>query len=264
MAHWRRFLATSEHPAIRWARSIRRSVLNFTLPAPRVIVVPVLYTFIGLRSVYYFLFRVLVCEPLFKAYCTRYGRNLRTDVFIHWVQGGGELILGDDVLVDGKCTFAFGTRFVDRPSLIVGDRTGISHGCRFTVGKRISIGTDCMISGGVWILDSSGHSTDPASRLAGLPPPAEEVRPVTIGNNVWIGTNSIVFPGVTVGDGSVVSAGSVVMSDVPANTIVAGNPARKIGALRPAAEAAGQQSCDAGGNSEAVSVPREPAAAPIN
>jgi acetyltransferase-like isoleucine patch superfamily enzyme len=257
MAHWRRVLATSEHWAVRWVLSVRRFVLNFTLPAPRLVVTPALYVYIGLRSVYYFLYRVLICEPLFKAYCTRYGRNLRTDVYLHWVRGGGELIFGDDVFVDGKSSFVFASRFAARPSLTVGDRTGISHGCRFTVGKRISIGNDCMIAAGVWIFDSSGHSTDPASRLAGLPPLDTEVRPVTIGNNVWIGTNSIVFPGVTIGDGSVVSAGSVVMSDVPANTIVAGNPARRVGALRPALEAAGGQPSQAGAVSNVVAAPAE-------
>jgi acetyltransferase-like isoleucine patch superfamily enzyme len=263
MSRLRRVLATSEHAVIQCARAVRRRVLTFTLPAPKLIVVPALHVFIGLRAVYYFLFRVLVCEPLFKAYCTRYGRNLRTDVYIHWVQGGGELIFGDDVLVDGKCAFTFAARFVDRPTLEVGDRTGISNRCRFTVGKRISIGNDCMIAAGVWIFDSSGHSTDPASRLADLPPPADEVRPVSIGDNVWIGTNSIIFPGVTIGEGSVVSAGSVVLSDVPANTIVAGNPARRIGTLRPATERPADQPFPENGVLNKSSAPREPAPASV-
>jgi acetyltransferase-like isoleucine patch superfamily enzyme len=57
------------------------------------------------------------------------------------------------------------------------------------------------------------------------------VKPVRIHDNVWIGRNAIVHPGVTIGEGSIVSAGAVVMSDVPPMSIVAGNPARKIGTL---------------------------------
>lgn len=249
MSRFTRFLATSDHSLARLARNLRRSVHEFTLPAPRWIARPALLAFVGCRSVYHFLFRVFVCEPLFKAYCTKYGQRLRTDVYIHWVQGSGNMVFGDDVLVDGKCSFTFGSRFDANPSLIVGDRTSIGHQCRFTVGKRIAIGDDCRLAAGVWIFDSNGHSTDPESRLRGLPPNSDEVRPVTVGNNVWLGSGSIIFPGVTVGDGSVVSAGAVVMSDVPPNTVVAGNPARKIASLEPASSAAsahdaGQKGCN--------------------
>lgn len=85
------------------------------------------------------------------------------------------------------------------------------------------------------MFDSSGHSTDPAARLAGLQPPEHEVKPITIGDNVWIGRNVSIFPGVTVGEGSVISAAAVVMSDVLPYTVVAGNPARRVSALTPPA-----------------------------
>jgi acetyltransferase-like isoleucine patch superfamily enzyme len=52
-----------------------------------------------------------------------------------------------------------------------------------------------------------------------------------IGDNVWVGTGSVIFPGVTIGDGSIVAMGSIVMSNVDANTLVAGNPARKVRSL---------------------------------
>ncbi|MGQ0634360.1 MAG: acyltransferase [Planctomycetaceae bacterium] len=232
MSRLRNTLATSDHPVIRLARSLRRKWQRFAVPAPKVIVKPALAIFVAVRSVYYFLFRVFVCEPLFKAYCTSYGRGLRTDVYIHWVQGRGQLIVGDDVLVDGKCSFTFAARYTDRPTLTIGDRTVIGHQCHFTVGNRVSIGRDCLIAAGMHLFDSSGHPTDPVSRLQGLPPAPNEVRPITIEDNVWVGSGSIIFPGVTVGEGSVVSAGAVVVSDVPPYTIVAGNPARKIGVLK--------------------------------
>lgn len=74
----------------------------------------------------------------------------------------------------------------------------------------------------------------------GKPPEADQVRPITIGNNVWVGGFSIIFPGVSIGEGSVIAAGSVVVADVPAFTVMAGNPARRISQLKsPAADAAG-------------------------
>jgi acetyltransferase-like isoleucine patch superfamily enzyme len=240
MASLYQFLATSDHPAARAVRGIRRGIQGLTLPAPRVVVKPMLWAFLGLRGAYFFAKRVLICEPLFKAYCRSYGRGVRTGVYIHWVQGKGDIILGEDVLVDGKCSFTFAARFTARPTLIVGDHTMIGHNCRFSVGKQITIGRYCHIASDVWLLDSSGHPSDPEARLAGLPPSPEEVLPVVVEDNVWIGSRSVVFPGITIGQGSIVAAASVVTGDVPPNTMVAGNPARKIRALAARAVAEDQ------------------------
>jgi acetyltransferase-like isoleucine patch superfamily enzyme len=199
-----------------------------------------LWGFLCLRAAYFFGKRLLICEPLFKAYCRRYGRRVRTGVYIHWVQGKGDLILGDDVLVDGKCCFSFAARYTARPTLSVGDHTQIGHNCRFSVGKRITIGRHCHVASDVWMLDSSGHPADPEARLAGLPPSPEEVRPIVVEDNVWIGSRSVIFAGVTIGHGSVVSAAAVVTGDVPPNTLVAGNPARKVRSLVARAVTEGQ------------------------
>jgi acetyltransferase-like isoleucine patch superfamily enzyme len=222
-----KFLATSDHPVARAARGLRRGIQGLTLPAPRLLVKPMLWSFLGLRSVYYLGKRLLICEPLFKAYCQRYGRGIRTGVYIHWVQGKGDIILGDHVLIDGKCNFSFASRFSPRPTLTIGDATVVGHNCRFTVGKEITIGRHCLIASDVWIFDSPGHPADPDARLAGLPPAPTEVRPIVIEDNVWIGSRSIICPGVTIGTGSIVSAGSIVASDVPANTLMAGNSLRR-------------------------------------
>lgn len=228
-----RTLAVSNHPVARSLRAARQAVRGFTLPAPRLIFRPVLWAYLTVRSVSFWLRRVLICEPLFKASCKQCGRGVRTGVFLHWIQGSGDLYVGDRVTLDGKSTIAFAARFTERPTLRIGSRTLISHNCLFTIAQEVSIGSDCMIASDAFIFDSSGHPADPAARLAKLPPAPEEIRPVRIGNNVWIGRRATIFPGVTVGEGSVVSAGAVVTSDVPPYTLVAGNPARKVASLTP-------------------------------
>ena len=72
---------------------------------------------------------------------------------------------------------------------------------------------------------------DPEARLKDQAASDAEVRPIAIGDNVWIGGRAVIFPGVTIGEGSIVSACAVVTADVPPYSIVAGNPARRIGAL---------------------------------
>jgi acetyltransferase-like isoleucine patch superfamily enzyme len=226
-----RFLAGSDHWVARVARRVRHGLRRVCLPAPRVLVVPVLWLFLFLRGLYFSFKRVVVCEPLLKAYCKKYGWGLRADAWLPWITGAGDLILGDNVLISGKLNVGFGARFADRPTLQIGDRTDIGHDCAFTVGKRIIIGRDCLIGPGVCFFDSPGHPTSPAARLAGDSLSADQVRPIVVGDNVWIGRACMIFPGVTIGDGSVVSAGSVVMTAVPPNTLVGGNPARKMAAL---------------------------------
>jgi len=233
MSNWYRYLATSDDLKARAVRRVYRAVTNFSVPAPRPIVVPILVVVLGIRSAYYFFIRVFFCEPMFKAYCTRYGRNLHTGVFLHWVQGKGDIILGDNVMIDGYCTFSFAARFSDRPTLIVGNNTRIGHSNAFLIGKEIRIGNHCLFAGNVSVFDSSGHPTDPTKRLLRYPSEPDRVRPVVIGDNVWIGAYVMIMPGVTIGDNSVVAAGSVVRDSVPPNTIVSGNPAQPVRSLRP-------------------------------
>jgi acetyltransferase-like isoleucine patch superfamily enzyme len=224
----RRWAARGDTPGARAARSAYQAVMHFHLPAPRVIVRPLLVVYLALRSAWYFVFRVFVCEPFFKASCARYGRNLTTGVYTPWILGGGDVIVGDDCNVVGKLHIVFANRYAERPTLRVGDRTGLGHNCQFTVAISITIGDDCHIAGGTRMFDTSGHPLDPVKRLAGLPAEESDVKPITIGNNVWIGAECVIFPGVNIGDNSVVATGSVVTGDVPASTFVAGFPARMV------------------------------------
>jgi acetyltransferase-like isoleucine patch superfamily enzyme len=190
-----------------------------------------LAVFTVVRGVWYWAVRAFIAEPAFKAYCQSYGRNVHTDIYIPWVQGRGALIVGDDVLIDGKINIAFAARFSENPSLTIGSGTGIGHGCSFTIGKQITIGQHCRIAAGVWMFDSPGHPADPEARQKGLSTPESDVKPIVIGNNVWIGGRAVIYPGVTIGEGSIVSAAAVVAADVAPYSIVAGNPARRIGLL---------------------------------
>jgi acetyltransferase-like isoleucine patch superfamily enzyme len=219
-------LATSQGGLARFLRWAYRAINNFSLPAPKIIMKPLLWLFLFARHVYHVAARVFFCEPLFKAYCAKYGRNLHTGCYLHWIVGKGNIVLGDDVTIDGKCSIAFASRFSGQPTLQIGDNTGIGHGCMFTIGKLISIGRNCNLSGDITIMDSNAHDTDPAARSARKPPRPEDIRPVIIRDDVWIGRQCIIFPGVKVGEGSVISAGSVVRTHVPPYSVVAGNPAR--------------------------------------
>ncbi|WP_338780683.1 maltose acetyltransferase domain-containing protein [Metabacillus sp. FJAT-52054] len=93
--------------------------------------------------------------------------------------------------------------------------------CVFLDVCEIRFGDNCMLGPGVHIYTAT-HPLHPAERNSGK----EFGKPITIGNNVWIGGAAVINPGVTIGDNAVIAGGAVVVKDVPANCVVGGNPAR--------------------------------------
>lgn len=111
----------------------------------------------------------------------------------------------------------------------VGENTWINN--NFTAiaeHTSISIGANCLIGSNVEILDSDFHGMKISERRLSRP---ESAAPVVIGNDVFIGNNAVILKGVTVGDGAVISNSALVVSDVPANTIVGGVPAKVLRAI---------------------------------
>jgi acetyltransferase-like isoleucine patch superfamily enzyme len=106
----------------------------------------------------------------------------------------------------------------------------------------VTIGSYCLISWNVILMDNRRVPVDPASRASLIrqaiandfrwPEFSSDARPVTICDNVWIGFDSVVLPGVTIGTGSVIGARSVVAEDVPEYSVAVGNPARVVSQLK--------------------------------
>lgn len=142
--------------------------------------------------------------------------------FVH-VQG--RLIVGDRVRVVstvGKVEINVGPG----ATLEIGSGTYINYGCSIGATQSIRIGPQCHIGTHVIIIDNDFHRLEPDRRTER--PPSKNVE---IGANVWLGARVIVLPGVTIGNDSVVGAGSVVTVDIPTGVLAAGVPARVIRSL---------------------------------
>jgi len=116
----------------------------------------------------------------------------------------------------------------DKPEsvIIIGNNTRV-HGTCIHAYKKITIGNNCLIAANTQIIDANGHLTsfsDVKNRIN----TQDEGRPITIEDNVWIGANCIILPGVTIGEGSIISANSVVNTDIPPMSVAGGNYAEVI------------------------------------
>lgn len=148
--------------------------------------------------------------------------------------------IGHDCMLG--CTFVFES---DQGFVSIGNRSFINSGTQLISRSRIEIGDDVTIAWGVCIYDHDSHSLDWRERVEDIRQQNEDFHagrnfiankdwsrvntaPIQICDKAWIGMNAIILKGVTIGEGAVVGAGAVVTHDVPAWTVVAGNPAREV------------------------------------
>jgi acetyltransferase-like isoleucine patch superfamily enzyme len=141
-------------------------------------------------------------------------------------RGKGRLIIHDDAnLWCHKEPNVFQT-FDPGAKIEIGARTRL-NGASIQARKSISVGEDCLVGSAI-IMDNDFHAVHFAHRNDRE---FIKTKPVVVGNKVWIAGQSAVLKGVTVGDEAVIGFRAVVTKDVPAKTVVAGNPAREIGSL---------------------------------
>ena len=160
-----------------------------------------------------------VARGFFKKYKFKScGKLTRIEKNVRIWKHNGEVILGDRVLLhQGVKLSAYGTE--TKAQIKIGSRSYIGDRTEIHAGESVEIGNGCNISWNCTILDRDYHK---------LCCEKEIIKPVKICDNVWIGCNSTILKGVSIGEGAVVAAGSVVTKDVPPKTLVGGNPAKII------------------------------------
>lgn len=125
--------------------------------------------------------------------------------------------MGEGVLImpSFQCDYGY--------NIHLGRNVFINFNCVILDGGVVRIGDNVMLAPGV-LINTPQHPIGAEERASKL----EYVRPVTIGNDVWIGAGAVICPGVTIGDGCVIGAGAVVVKDIPSHSVAVGNPAKVV------------------------------------
>lgn len=224
-------IARGEGPLFGFFKSLALKIRHFNVPAFGCIYLPLFRVHMAVsKSLRWFLQKVYY-EPLFKANCQSCGKQLKIDIRGPQMSSNLKIKIGENVTINGVNSF-FSASINEKPELIIGDNTIIGFQANISVAEKVVIGNHCLISTRVAIMDNSNHPIDPDRRRKLEKVSEDEISPVIIEDNVWIGYQSYIGKGVRIGTGAIIGANSVVIKDVPPNSIVLGCPARKAGFLK--------------------------------
>lgn len=162
-------------------------------------------------------------HPLFQGRCASIGRNVSIDG-LPFVSGHCEIHIGSDVYLGGKLDISSG-RFLERPRLVIKDRAELGWNVRLTVNQEVIIEERARVAADCRISDSDGHPREADLRAQNAPLNPKDIRPVRICRDAWIGNGTHIMKGVTIGEGAIIGANSVVITDIPPFALALGNPA---------------------------------------
>ena len=218
----------ADSPATRFAKSVLRTIANpHVPPLPRPLL-RVLRLFYEAHFMAIIVGRAFVTifyrNPLFQSRCASFGRNVTLEGKLPFVTGAVQIHVGNNVYIGGNVSILSGGH-ADEPRLVLKDNSALGWNVFISINKEIVIEENVRIPHDCRISDSDGHPREADLRRDNLPPNPKDVRPVRICRDAWIGNGSHIMKGVTIGEGAIIGANSVVITDIPPYSLALGNPA---------------------------------------
>lgn len=226
--YWWNTLKNSETVFAKKLVTVIKTLRVADIPAPKLIFSPLLRVYLFcVNSVANFT-RIFFWTPMFKSRCHAVGRRLFLYGGMPYLAGPLSIRMGDDCRISGKITVTGRSAGHCQPQFILGDNVGIGWQVTIAVGTRVEMGNNVRVAGRCFLAGYPGHPVDAVARAQHRPDEEHQAKDIVLEDNVWLGTGCTVLAGVTIGQGTIVGAGSVVTKSLPAGVIAAGNPARVI------------------------------------
>ncbi len=187
------------------------------------------------RMILYELMRGLYYQPLFELQCEEVGANLRLELTPDSKLPAIDncaLVLGERVRINARTTFQGARNAKGKARIEIGSDTYLGSRVVLRAGLGIKLGKHVTIASNVILSSDPGHPLD-AHRRRSEAAPWDDLRQITVGDDVWIAEGATILGGITIGDGAVIGAHAVVTKDVAPRTVVAGNPAKLVKSLEP-------------------------------
>lgn len=229
LKHWAK---TSPTPSARMIRGLWQQLKALELPTLPLLHKGIYLAHRVLSTSLQSLSRRLYWTPAFKSQI-KGGQQLYLYSGMPQVIRPLQIQLGRNCRVSGVSTFSGRWCSTETPQLIVGDNVDIGWQTTIAVGTQVVLGDNVRMAGRAFLAGYPGHPLNPEARAAGEPDADDQVGAIELQANVWLGTGVTVLAGVTIGENTIVGAGSVVTKSLPANVIAAGNPARVVRHLMP-------------------------------
>ncbi len=172
--------------------------------------------------------RIFYYTPLLKSRLKNNPKKLYLYGGLPVVIGSLDIIMGDRVRLAAMTTISGRAVGGNIAQLIIGDNVGIGWRTSISVGNTIILGNNVRIAGDCYLAGYPGHPINAKLRALGKPDEDSQIGDIILDDDVWLATGVKVMPGVTIGRGTIVAAGSVVTKDLPCFVLAAGVPARVI------------------------------------
>jgi len=229
--NWRQWIKTADHPCAMTLRRLYR--LQQRLQCP---VVPGLHRLMLVMhrsgsQICHSVLQFVYFTPLFKSQLNNAPKVLHLYSGMPQLGGRLELSIGEDCRISGRSSLFGRTSGREIPELRIGCNVDIGWQNTIAVGRKVVLGDNVRLAGNVFLAGFPGHPYDAAARARGEAETDDQVGDIVLEPNVWLASGVTVLAGVTIGENSIIGAGSVVTRDIPANVIAAGNPARVIRSL---------------------------------
>lgn len=228
MNYAKKWAKTSDHKVARLIKYTWFLIKRFEVPQIPIVCKFLYLLHLFLKQCFSDFTRIFYYTPIFKSRINNEPKRLYLYGGLPVVIGSLSLELGDDVRLAAMTTISGRTVDGDLPKLIIGNNVGIAWRTSISVGKKVVIGNNVRIAGDCYLSGYPGHPVDAKNRALGKPDTESQVGDIVLQDDVWLATGVKVMPGVTIGEGTIVAAGSVVTHTLPSHVLAGGIPAKVI------------------------------------